>query len=450
MRPSFSKTYSRRTFVGSSAAAAFGFLFVPSRVFGANDRLRFAGIGIGGKGSGDIDQAGNLGDVVALCDCDQNALDAKAKKFPSARRFYDFREMLDKLDGKIDAVTVSTPDNTHAVAAAAAIKRKMHVYVQKPLAHDVAECRWLLKLAREHKVVTQMGNQGTASDELRRGVEVIRAGALGKVYEVHVWTNRPVWPQSPGIVARPPAEAVIPANLHWEQFLGPAPFRPYTSAYHPFNWRGWWDFGTGAIGDMGCHTVNLPFMALNLKYPSVVTARSEKPNPETYPAWASVEYLFEAEGDRPAVRLVWYEGHFPDGRKNIPPLDLFLGQKPSDSGALIIGDKGTIYSPHDYGGKWMLLPEKQYEGFQDPPRTLPRNGKEDQGQKNEWVEGIRGGPKPLANFEYASLLAETVLLGNVAIKSGKILEWDGPNLRVTNDRDANRLLRREYRRGWVI
>lgn len=449
MRPTFSKTYNRRVFIGSSTAAAFGFLLVSSRVFGANDRLRIAGIGVGGKGSGDIDQAGKLGDVVAICDCDENPLNEKAKKFPGARKFFDFREMLDKMDGKIDAVTVSTPDNTHAVAAAAAIKRKMHVYVQKPLAHDVAECRWLLDLSRKHKVVTQMGNQGTASDELRRGVEVIRAGALGKVYEVHVWTNRPVWPQSPGITARP-APVAVPANLHWDLFLGPAPARPYTGAYHPFNWRGWMDFGTGAIGDMGCHTVNLPFMALNLKYPTVITARNETPNRETYPAWATVEYLFPGQGDQPTVRLIWYEGHFPDGRKNLPPLDLFLGQKPSDSGSLIIGDKGTIYSPHDYGGKWMLLPEKQYEGFQDPPRTLARNGKEDQGQKNEWIEGIRGGPKPLSNFEYASLLAETVLLGNVAIRSGKILEWDGPNLRVKNDKDANQFIRREYRKGWVV
>ncbi|HTH47683.1 MAG TPA: Gfo/Idh/MocA family oxidoreductase, partial [Candidatus Limnocylindria bacterium] len=319
MRPTFSKTYNRRVFIGSSSAAAFGFLLLPSRVFGANDRLRIAGVGVGGKGSGDIDQAGNLGDIVAICDVDENSLDAKAKKFPSARKFFDFREMLDKMEGQIDAVTVSTPDNTHAVVAAAAIKRKMHVYVQKPLAHDVAECRWLLDLSRKHKVVTQMGNQGTASDELRRGVEVIRAGALGKVYEVHVWTNRPVWPQSPGITTRP-APAPVPANLHWDLFLGPAPARPYTGAYHPFNWRGWLDFGTGAIGDMGCHTVNLPFMALNLKYPTVISARNETPNRETYPAWATVEYLFPGQGDQPTVRLVWYEGHFPDGHKNLPPL----------------------------------------------------------------------------------------------------------------------------------
>ena len=450
MRPTFSKSYSRRTFLGSSAATAFGLLYLPSRVFGANERLRFAGIGVGGKGSSDIDQAGNLGDVVALCDIDDHSLDEKAKKFPRARRFNDFREMFDKMQGQIDAVTVSTPDHTHAVAAAAAMKRKLHVYVQKPLAHDVWECRWLQRLARENKVVTQMGNQGTASDELRKGVEVIRAGALGKVYEVHVWTNRPVWPQSPKVTQRPSEIVAVPSHVHWDEFLGTAPKRPFNPAYHPFNWRGWLDFGTGALGDMGCHTANMPFMALKLKHPSVIHARSEALNSETYPAWATVEYLFQAEGDRPAVRFVWYEGHFTDGKKNLPPMELFLGKTPSDSGSLIIGDKGTMYSPHDYGGDWKLLPEKDYEGYQAPTPTLARNGKGDQGQKDEWAAAIKGGPAPLANFDYASLLAETILLGNVAIKSGKILEWDGPELKVKNDAAANHLLKREYRPGWVV
>lgn len=450
MRPTFSKTYNRRTFLGASAASTFGFMFLPSRVFGANSRLRFAGIGVGGKGSGDIDQASKHGDVVALCDCDDNSLNEKLKKFPNAKPFNDFREMFDKMTGQIDAVTVSTPDNCHAVAASAAIRRGMHVYVQKPLAHDVAECRWLLDLSREHKVTTQMGNQGTASDMLRRGVEVIRAGALGDVLEVHVWTNRPVWPQSPEIKARPTDTPPIPSNIHWEQFLGPAPYRPYNPAYHPFKWRGWWDFGTGALGDMGCHTANMPFMALNLKYPKTITALHEPLNKETYPAWASVEYLFPAQGAKPSVRFMWYEGHFPDGRKVLPPVDLFMGQKPSDSGSLIVGTKGTMYSPHDYGGRWMLLPEKQYEAYEGPKPWLPRNGKEDQGQKDEWVAGILGGAKPMANFEYASLLAETILLGNVAIRAGGLLEWDGPNLRFKNRPEANQLLRREYRPGWIV
>jgi predicted dehydrogenase len=452
MRPTFTKNYSRRVFLGSSAATAFGFMFVPSRVFGANDRLRFAGIGIGGKGSGDIDQAARHGDVVAITDCDEHSIEAKLKKFPNAKPFHDWREMFDKMAGQIDACTISTPDNVHAVAAAAAIKRGIHVYVQKPLAHDVGECRWLLELSRKHKVITQMGNQGTATDGLRRGVEVIRDGALGKVYEVHVWTNRPVWPQSPEIVSRPSDTPPVPDYLHWEQFIGPAPMRPYHPAYHPFKWRGWQDFGTGALGDMGCHTANLPFMALQLQYPNRISAVHEALNPETYPAWAKVEYQFPARGVQPPVRLVWYEGHFPDGRKVLPPTELFLGQKPSDSGSLIIGDKGTLYSAHDYGGKWVLLPEKNYEGYQGPAKSLPRAGKDDndQAQKDEWVAGIKGGPLPLSNFEYASLLAETILLGNIACKVPEPLEWDGARLRFKNSKAADALLHRNYRPGWVV
>lgn len=449
MRPTFTKTYSRRRFLQSAAATSLAFSFLPARVWGANERLRMAGIGVGGKGSSDIDQAGTLGDVVALCDCDDKSLQAKLAKFGQAKPYYDFRKMLDEMAGKIDAVTISTPDNTHALAAALAMQRGMHVYVQKPMTHDVWEARWLRDLARKHKVVTQMGNQGTAEDGLRRGVEAIRAGALGKVTEVHVWTNRPVWPQSPGIVARPVETPPIPANLHWDEFIGPAPMRPYHPAYHPFAWRGWWDFGTGALGDMGCHTANLPFMALELDYPTAIRAENEIPNPETYPGWATVYYEFPARGARGPVRFTWYEGKLPSGSKNLPPLDLFHGEKPSDSGCLIVGEKGVLYSPSDYGADWKLLPGDRFAGFVAPAPTLARNGKGDQGMKKEWVEAIRGGPKPFSNFDYAGPLTEAILLGNVAIRAGVPLGWDGPNFRFTSSgRDAERFLRREYRKGW--
>ena len=449
MRPTFSKSYSRRVFLGSASSAAFAFAFLPSRVWGANDRLRIGGIGVGGKGSGDIDQAGKLGDVVGLCDCDENSLNAKLQKFSGARTFVDFRKFFDEMAGKVDAVTISTPDNTHAIAAAMAMKRGIHVYVQKPLTHDVWEARWLRDLARKHKVASQMGNQGTTSDGLRKGVEVIRAGAIGPVREFHVWTNRPQWPQSPGVVSRPTEIQPIPAHLHWEQFIGPAPMRPYHASYHPFKWRGWWDFGTGALGDMGCHTANLPFMALKLEHPTAIRAESETLNRETYPGWATVHYEFPARGDMPACKMTWYEGKLPNGQKNLPPMDLFHGETPSDSGSLMVGDKGVLYSPSDYGSDWKLLPGDAFAGYTAPAPTLARNGKGDQGQKDEWVAAIRGGPKAFSNFDYSSLLTETILLGNVAIRAGVPLVWDGPKFRFTTGaREATPLLRRDYRRGW--
>jgi predicted dehydrogenase len=307
----------------------------------------------------------------------------------------------------------------------------------------------LRDLARKHRIVSQMGNQGTAENGLRAGVEAIRAGAIGPVREFHVWTNRPVWPQAPTVVARPTDTPPVPATLHWEQFIGPAPMRPYNPAYHPFNWRGWRDFGTGALGDMGCHTANLPFMALKLAHPTAIRAESETLNPETYPAWATVHYEFPARGDMPPVRMNWYEGKLPSGLKNLPPLDLFHGEKPADSGCLMVGDKGVLYSPSDYGANWKLLPENRFVGFQAPTETLVRNGKGDQGMKNEWVAGIRGGPRPFSNFEYSSLLTETILLGNVAISAGVPLVWDGPHFRfTTGEREAKHLLRRNYRKGW--
>lgn len=450
MSPTYSRSFTRRSFIGTAASTAFAFTILPGRVWGANDRLRIAGIGVGGKGSGDIDQAGKHGDVVAVCDCDDNSLQAKLKKFPGAKGYYDFRALFDEMAGKVDAVTVSTADHNHALAAAMAITHGMHVYVQKPMTHDVWEARWLRELARKHGVATQMGNQGTAEDGLRAGVEAIRAGAIGTVREVHVWTNRPVWPQSPGITARPPGLPPLPAHVHWEEFIGTAPYRPYHSAYHPFNWRGWWDFGTGALGDMGCHTANLPFMALELDHPTTIRAESERPNPETYPSWATVHYQFAARGARPAVKFTWYEGKLPNGEKNLPPKELFHGEKPADSGSLMVGDKGVMYSPSDYGGEWKLLPGDRFAGFQAPAPTLARNGKGDQGMKDEWVAAIRGGPKAFSNFDYAGLLTETILLGNVAIRAGTELTWDGPKFRFTQGRAAAKYLRREYRKGWRL
>ncbi|MDB4642461.1 Gfo/Idh/MocA family oxidoreductase [Verrucomicrobia bacterium] len=450
MAKKFSKTYvSRRSFIGTAAASAFTFNFFPKRVFGANDRIAFAGIGVGGKGSGDIDQAGNLGDVVALCDIDLTKLDAKGEKFAKAKKYKDFRKMLEEMHTEIDAVTISTPDHMHAPAGLLAMSLGKHVYCQKPLTHSVYEARRMGQVARQYKVATQMGNQGTASDGLRRGVEVIQSGAIGAVREVHVWTNRPVWPQAPSITARPNETPAIPNHVDWHLFLGVAPDRPYHNAYHPFKWRGWWDFGTGAIGDMSCHTANLAFMALNLGHPLSVEALDHGPiNEETFPAWATTKTEFGARGAMPPLSYYWYEGKFPDGKKNLPPMDLFHGEKPTNSGSIIVGDKGILYSPNDYGSSWKLLPGDDFNDYEAPDAWIPRIGGGDQAMKNEWVEAMRGGKPALSNFDYASQMTESILLGNAALKAGGRIEWDSTRLQAKN-MDISDIIQREYRPGWM-
>ncbi len=456
--------YNRRNFIAASALSTFGFMYAPKSIWGANDRIRVAGIGIGGKGSSDIDQAGNIGEVVALCDIDDNHLASKAKKFPNANKFNDFRVMFDRMADQIDAVTVSTPDNTHAVASLMAMKHGKHVYCQKPLTHDVWEAREMKRVAREMKVATQMGNQGTALDGLRRGVEIVRDGAIGPVREVHAWTNRPVWPQAPSIIDRPKGSQPVPSHIHWEQFLGPAPWRPFyhqpagkkggRGIYHPFTWRGWWDFGTGALGDMACHTVNMAFMALKLGAPTSVEASSGRLNPETYPRWATFTYEFPARGDMPPCKLVWYEGKTVYGKKNLPPFDLFHGEKPVGSGSIMVGDKGVLYSPNDYGAAFKLFPEKKFKDYGGPSPWFPRNGERnnDQGMKNEWAQAMRTGDvaKAYSNFDYAATFTETMLLGNVALKAGKKLEWDAKSGRAKNAPEADQWIKREYRKGWEV
>ena len=352
---------------------------------------------MGGKGAGDTEQVAKHGNIAAICDCDDTPLEAMAKKFPKAEKFNDFREMLDKMKDKIDAVVCATPDHNHAAACIKAMKMKKHVYCQKPLTHTVYEARLMRETAKEMKVCTQMGNQGTASNGLRKGVEMIRSGAIGKVKEIHVWTNRPIWPQSPVVTKRLPEEK-CPEHVHWDLFLGPAPERPYNKGYHPFNWRGWWDFGTGALGDMGCHTANMAFMGCQLSSPISVEADNEAINPETYPGWAKVTLMFDTPQ---AIKFVWYEGK-KDGKKVLPPAEVTQGQQLSDSGSLLVGEKGTLFSPNDYGEQMRLLPEKDFKDYEPPKPTLPRNGKGDDGMKAEWVEAIKAG-KPeiaLSNFEY--------------------------------------------------
>lgn len=465
-----SSRVNRRLFLQAGSAAGLGYLFTgPSfsvaQTRGANDRIRVAGIGVGGKGRSDIEQAGGVKDgdkalteVVGLCDIDESDkhLGGAAAKFPKAETFFDFRQMFDKIGKTIDACTISTPDHTHALAAAIAIRAGKHVYVQKPLTRTVFEAHLLRKLAKDNKVCTQMGNQGTAENGLRRAVELIQAGVIGKVAEVHVWTNRPAgyWKQAPDIVALSPKQD-IPKTVHWDEFIGPAPMRDYNKAYHPFAWRGYWDFGTGAIGDMACHTANMAFMALKLGHPASVKASAEGVNPVTAPSSANVVFQFPARGDMPAVTLNWYEGK-KDGKKLSPPDDLLAkvlkkGEKLVDSGSILIGDKGILYSPNDYGASFRITPDGLTDGMQTKkPEKLAVNGGGDAGHKREWVEAIKANDpkKAYSNFDYASYLTAAFLLGNVAIRTGKGFDFNGETLECKGCPEAAKFIKAEYRKGW--
>lgn len=453
----------RRQFVRNATALAGAGLWLSSHSKRAqsdspNERVNVACIGIGGKGSSDTDGAARYGQVVALCDIDDQRLKQKANQYPDAKLFHDYRELLSVMGDKVDAVTVSTADHTHAAAGVRAMRLGKHVYCQKPLTHSVAEARLMRETARQHKVVTQMGNQGTAHDGFRAGVELIRGGAIGDVQEVHVWTNRPYsdwkagkmyWKQSPQITSRPKETPPVPEHIKWDLWLGPAPDRPYNPIYLPHDWRGWWDFGTGALGDMACHTTNLPFMGLQLGLPTRVHAESSEVNPETYPSWATITYEFPARGNMPPVKLIWYEGS-ENGKRNLPKLKFPGGQEPTDSGCLLVGEKGRLYSPGDSGDVQQLEVSGQVK---TPDATIERLGNEvgpDENQKREWIRAIQGGSTPLSNFDYASVLTEAMLLGNIAIRTGKPVEYDGKKGMIKNHPDAAKLVAPAPRKGWEV
>jgi predicted dehydrogenase len=448
-----------------------------------NERLNIACIGVGGKGDSDSEQAARYGDIVAICDIDDHTLAKKSEKegFLKSEKFNDFRKMFDKLGKSIDAVTISVPDHNHAVAAMMAIKSGKHVYCQKPLTRTIKEARTLRESARQFNVCTQMGNQGTAHSEFRHAVDLLRGNALGVVKEVHIWTNRPIWPQAPAVMKRPP-EVPTPAHIHWDEWIGPAPMRPYAEyeghkgAYHSFNWRGWWDFGTGALGDMGCHTANMPFMGLELGYPSSIEAKCGDLNDETYPSWATIIYQFPARGDKPPVKLTWWEGHKPDSKdaakRNLPDNGITRDFTMPNSGSLCIGDKASMFSLHDYGAndKIVLNANGETKSINlDVPQVIPsvprtatqiaksssgnKDYDNDEGQKADWVAAIKAGKRDgaLSNFDYAGMLTEFLLLGNIAIKTGKKLEWDGPGMKFKgNNEDADKLIHREYREGYTL
>lgn len=438
----------RRKFLSTAVVFTGGALIAPafcSRVLGANERLNVAGVGVGGKGESDVENCKGE-NVVCLCDVDDENAASSYKRFPDAKRFKDFRKMLDEEGSRIDAVTVSTPDHLHATVALAAMRLGKHVYCQKPLTRTVREARLLRETATAARVATQMGNQGHSHAFSRRLVELIRGGILGTVREVHVWTDRPIWPQG---IDRPLETPPVPKHLDWDLWLGPAPVRPYNPAYVPFKWRGWWDFGTGALGDMACHNMDVAFWSLGLKDPISVSAQSSPVLAETAPSWSIVRWQFPPSGDRPALALTWYDG----GKK--PGADIAKGRKLDSNGYIIAGDKDTLHVPHYWGGGELFSGAKM-EDFKSIPETLPRSSGGDKEEsidalhKQEWFAACRGGPKALSSFDYAGPMTEAILLGNIAVRTGKKIEWDAASFKIKNVPEANLLLSFEPRGGWRI
>lgn len=449
-----SKRTTRRQFLQTTAAASAGYFVAaglsPKQSLAANEEIRFACVGVGGKGGSDSKDASRNGKVVAICDIDGERLDAAGRSFEGAKKYFDYRKMLEEQEKNIDAVTVSTPDHNHACASIMAMRMKKGCFTQKPLTHSIYEARKMGEVAKEMGVATQMGNQFTANSNLRESAALIQAGAIGDAKHVHIWTNRPVWPQG---LDRPTDNPPVPSYVHWKEWIGPAEMRPYNPIYHPFKWRGWWDFGTGALGDMACHTLNMSFMALNLRNPVSVQATTSGHNKETYPKWSQIEFEFPADGDRPAVKMTWYDG----GKR--PDPKLLGGQKMTSSGALVVGDKGSLYSPGDYGGDSrntgiIVGGEFIQQGKVDVDVEFERSP----GHFVEFANAVKGGKPARSNFaEYAGPLTETVLLGNLAVWAaaepglGKKIQWDAKKL-VAKDADdeIREIIKHTYHNGYSI
>lgn len=434
---------SRREILKGSAATAAGLMIGGSALAQGGrggssrrgDRIRFAIIGVGGRGEGNLNSAAQHGDIVALCDVDAERRAKALVNHPDAATFGDYRRMLEAMRGQIDAVVISTPDHTHAVAAAMAMNLGKHVYVEKPLSRTIGEARKLTEIARAKRVVSQMGNQGTAAEDLRRAAALVKMGAFGAVREVHCWTNRAGgwWPQG---VARP-APTDKPKTVDFDLWLGPSPERPYAQGYHPFAWRGFWDFGSGALGDIGCHCMNMPFMALDLREPSAVSAKTSGHNRETFPEWSIVTYEFPRRGSRPALNLYWYDG----GKK--PPQELAPGMELGGNGAIIVCERATLFSPNEYGGAFQIV-----GGAAMPNVEIEKSP----GHFTEFARAIQGDKRPMSSIpEYSGPLTETVLLGNLAVwADGERLAWDSRSLRVPGHPEYDALIRPKMREGWKL
>lgn len=446
----------RRKFLKATAALST-FMIVPRHVLGGpayvapSDKINIAAVGAGGKGRSDIQSVAHE-NIYAVCDIDDNRLadtlnQEWAASFKDKTKTYrDYREMLAN-EPEIDAVVISTPDHMHTPIASYAMSLGKHVYVQKPLTHTVSEARYLAQLARDTNVVTQMGNQGHAEEGARLINELVADGALGTVREVHCWTNRPVWPQG---IARPDGEDPIPEHMDWELWLGAAPHRPFLERrYHWFNWRGWLDFGTGVVGDMGAHIIDHPYWALDLGLPSTISASSSRfgRDMETFPIASKIHFEFPATASRAGVKLTWYDGGLMPERPELIENGRQIGD--NDGGVLIVGDDNTLMHGV-YGRNPCLIPEARHLAYPTPAKTLDRSP----GIYQEWIDAIKDrGKQTTSNFDYAARLTETMLLGNVATlraSENKILEYDGANMRFTNDDGANAYLEKQYRPGFGL
>jgi len=440
------RKFLRQAALTGSAAAAAGTFVGPavSAPRSPNDKLDVAVIGPGGRGGANL-QGVSGENIVALCDVDERRAAGAFKKFPKAKKYRDFRRMLTELDKQIDAVVVSTPDHTHAVASVMAMKMGKHCYCEKPLTWCVQEARVVRRTAAQQKVATQMGNQGTASAGLRSGVKVLQAGIIGKVREIHVWSDRPWdgWAQGK---ERPKDKPPVPAGLDWDLWLGPTPKRPYHPEYVPTHWRMWQEFGTGALGDMGCHTMNLPAWAMKLENPTSIEAESSTMNDDTYPKWSTVRWEFPARGELPPVKVTWHDGWAFGGKR--PPPEWLDGKPLTKNGALLIGEKGKFYQTCAFGTQWMLLPEDKFRGNADV--AVIREATKGVDHHKEWIAGCKVGLPTKSNFDYAGRLAETVLLGNVALRVGKRIEWDAEKMQVKDCPEAVPLINRPFRDGWTL
>jgi hypothetical protein len=457
----------RRDFLTRATFGGAGLLLLGSsrsaRSYGANEKLNIAIIGVSGRGRWFVETIPKMENVVATCDVNDRRAAESLERLPEARRFYDFRKMLQEMDKQIDAVIIATPDHTHAVATACAMKMGKHVFCEKPLTHDVYEARMMREMAARCKVATQMGNQGTASEAFRRAVELIQAGVLGEIREVLVWNTG----GGSGPRPLPKDSQPVPDYLKWDLWLGPAADRPYHRDW--LNWHGWRDFGTGQLGNWGCHTMNLPFKAL--KFDSLWRAEPsgrDKPlirleaevseiTRESFPHWEFIRYDIPARGELPPVTLTWYNGRTGLEEKGIRRKMEELVDRTFDwttedgdewkdwSGIFIMGKNGILRS-NAHNTEFTLLPEEKFKDFDRPPRSLPRS----RGHEREWFDACRGGPPAMSNFDYAGPLAEFVLLGNVATLFGQQLEYDPVAMKIVNSPDADKALRREYREGWTL
>lgn len=451
---------SRRQFM-TGTAAAMTFSIVPSHVLGGSgrtapsDRINLAGVGVGGVGHGQLKSCDQQNaHIAALCDVDDEYADKSFRMWPQARRYRDYRKMLDS-EKDIDAVYIGTPDHTHALITIAALRKSKHVCCVKPLNRTIDECRRVVKAAQQAKVATQVTASANSTETGCRTCEMIWDGAIGDVTEVHIWSNRPLWPQG---MTRPRGADKIPDNFDWDLWLGPAKKRPFKNEwpkghlaleqvnvenvnrvrraiYHPWNFRGWWDFGTGALGDMGCHHFNIPKRVLKLGHPLSVSATSSRIMDESAPLASIVTWEFPAREGMGPLKAVWYDG----GLKPPRPAELENGQNLPQSGILYVGSKGKMLGTR-------IIPESKMKAYKAPPKTLQRRS----GTWGEWFEAMQGGQAATCRFDWAGPLSEIVLLGNIAIRTGKRIEWDGRNMQITNDRDANKYIKEPYHNGWSL